>query len=112
MQFHLFPFRLLLCHIFPFCLLRNIACRNLGGSQLFSIVKRRLTKQFKSFWRHENRKQIQDGKLDIYFDLKTDFCTELYLNDTTFSFAESYIQIENYYCLTHYLLIETLHIIS
>ena len=60
--------------------LNSFACRNLGEIQLINIVKRTLTKKFKSFWRQEREKKIVDGKIDTYFSFKTNFCREPYLD--------------------------------
>ena len=60
--------------------LNIFACRNLGENQLVNIVKRTLTKMFKSFWRQEREHKILDGKLDTYFSFKIDFCREPYLD--------------------------------
>ena len=67
-------------HILELLNLSIFACRNLGEIQLINIVKRTLTKKFKSFWRQEREKKIVDGKLDTYFSFKTNFCREPYLD--------------------------------
>ncbi|MEW8546081.1 MAG: hypothetical protein AB2693_21380, partial [Candidatus Thiodiazotropha sp.] len=84
--------------------LNIFACRNLGENQLIYIVKRNLISKYKTFWRQEKDKKVNNGKLDTYFSFKTDFCKEPYLDLQDFHLRKAICKLR---ISAHSLLIET-----